>query len=191
VAAAYVQVSPTGAAKGRRGRLCATCKHPGHPEKSGWLVLFPTDAYHMKRAKIIFCLVVLALNQVTGQEPAAPSIASGALKPLFRITKGWVITFKANGTLILWHHGWLDNEEHRITFSNGQWFVTFGPQDIRRIDITMQPSPIEQPSAHLGPNGQVFWWRQQGDITETHPAKVVQREWCYYASGEWIPFMGD
>ena len=98
----------------------------------------------MKLAKIIFCLVVLVLNQVTGQEPTAPSIASDALKPLFQITKGWVITFKANGTLILWHHGWLDNEEHRITSSNGQWLVSFGPPDIRGMDTTRQPPPLEQ-----------------------------------------------
>jgi hypothetical protein len=31
---------PLGAAKGRRGRLCATCKHPGHLGKLRWLDLF-------------------------------------------------------------------------------------------------------------------------------------------------------
>ena len=40
VAAAYVQVVPTGMAKGRRGRLCAACKHPGHLGKPWWLVCF-------------------------------------------------------------------------------------------------------------------------------------------------------
>lgn len=40
VAAAHVQVIPTGAAKGRRGRLCTASQHPGHLGKPGWLVLF-------------------------------------------------------------------------------------------------------------------------------------------------------
>lgn len=48
MAAAHVQVVPTGSAKGRRGRLRAASKHPGHPEKSGWLVLFLTTAKTMK-----------------------------------------------------------------------------------------------------------------------------------------------
>ena len=40
VAAAHVQVAPSGVAKGRRGRLCAAFKHPGHLGKPRWLDLF-------------------------------------------------------------------------------------------------------------------------------------------------------
>ena len=40
VAAPHVQVIPTEAAKGRRGRLRAASQHPGHLGKSGWLVCF-------------------------------------------------------------------------------------------------------------------------------------------------------
>jgi len=40
VAAAHVQVAPTGAAKGRRGRFHAAFKHPGHLGKLRWLVCF-------------------------------------------------------------------------------------------------------------------------------------------------------
>ena len=40
VAAAHVQVVSTEMAKGRRGRLCAASKHPGHLVKSRWLFWF-------------------------------------------------------------------------------------------------------------------------------------------------------
>ena len=44
VAAAHVQVVPTGVAKGRRGRLCAASQHPGHLGKPWWLVLFQDES---------------------------------------------------------------------------------------------------------------------------------------------------
>lgn len=64
VAAAYVQVAPTGVAKGRRGRLRAASKHPGHLEQLGWLVLFRTSNTTMKN--ILISLLMWPVGTLVG-----------------------------------------------------------------------------------------------------------------------------
>ncbi len=70
VAAAYVQSVPTGALKGRRGRLCATCKHPGHPDRSGWLVSLHQKPI-MNLSKTLILLLVGIMGPVLGAEMSA------------------------------------------------------------------------------------------------------------------------
>jgi hypothetical protein len=79
-AVAYVQVSPPGATKGPRARLTAGSKLPGHPEKSGWLVLFQSPTTEtMKRSKFptakahaAHCVMCAALLFSTPQAISAP-----------------------------------------------------------------------------------------------------------------------
>ena len=68
MAAAHVQVAPLGVAKGRRGRLCAACKHPGHLEKSGWLVCFNLIEQYMNVRNQILSFAFFVSGLACGQE---------------------------------------------------------------------------------------------------------------------------
>ena len=114
---------PLGEAKGCRGRLCAAFKHPGHPERSGWLVYFLPE-YPMNTLKLAtraasggrFTSGAIAMLRFFGAcfagVTAAVSAAPGDLDPNFG-TNGFVI----------FDQGEIENWDKILPLPNGDLLV--------------------------------------------------------------------
>jgi hypothetical protein len=112
VAAAHVQIVPTGAVKGRRGRLCAASKHPGHPEQSGWLVWFFQEIEKQRTTmKIKFkcsgCRRVLnATSNDIGNSALCPGCGTALVVPMPGLGQGkFAILFFVNVLVFVFLQG--------------------------------------------------------------------------------------
>lgn len=75
VQVAHVQVTPTGAAEGRRGRLCTTSQHPGHLGEPGWLVCLSENSPTTMKRTLLTILMLSALP-TDAQESGQPILTS-------------------------------------------------------------------------------------------------------------------